>query len=138
VPYTVVSGDTLSLIAESRGTTTDQLASGNCLTDADSIQAGWVLYVPNAAQGAGSTCPLAPRLVVGGQGQVTYQPWIETRAQPTRSSAVVDQIPAGSAFSVVSGPTCAEGSNWWQISFNGRTGWTQEGDATQYFVAPSP
>lgn len=44
--YTVVSGDTLSRIAARGSTTVDTLVSANCLTNANLISPGQVLYVP--------------------------------------------------------------------------------------------
>ena len=44
--YTIQSGDTLSRIAQRFGLTVAQLQSGNCITDANLINAGQVLRVP--------------------------------------------------------------------------------------------
>lgn len=46
VPYTVTGGDTLAIIAAATGTTTEALASANCLTNPDAILVGQVLYIP--------------------------------------------------------------------------------------------
>jgi len=64
---------------------------------------------------------------VGGRGQVT--PGLSNRI---RSGAGLDfeQVGTarpGTAFDVLSGPTCADGYWWWQIRYQGITGWTVEG-----------
>lgn len=46
--YTVVSGDTLFQIAQRAGSSTADLAAGNCLASADNIFAGQVLRLPRA------------------------------------------------------------------------------------------
>lgn len=47
-PYTVMVGDTLAVIAAEIGSTIEAIASGNCLTDPNSIMEGQVLYLPPA------------------------------------------------------------------------------------------
>ncbi len=49
--YTVQSGDTLSSIAASTGTTVTALVSANCLANPDQLTAGQTLYVPTAPGG---------------------------------------------------------------------------------------
>jgi LysM repeat protein len=46
VAYRVVAGDTLAAIARRTGTTTAQLAAGNCLSDPSAIEEGQLLYIP--------------------------------------------------------------------------------------------
>lgn len=52
------------------------------------------------------------------------------------SAAVFGQMPRGSTFSVLAGPVCADGYNGWQVSHNGRIGWTAEGQGDKYWLAP--
>ncbi len=52
------------------------------------------------------------------------------RQQPTLSADIVTEIPAGDEFAVLDGPMCADGLVWWQVDYEGRTGWTAEGDYT--------
>lgn len=49
VAYTVKAGDTLSTIAATYSIPVEQLTSSNCLTNADVISVGQVIYVPAAA-----------------------------------------------------------------------------------------
>lgn len=46
MPYTVVSGDNLSTLAEATGSTVNELVTNNCLENPDQIYAGFVLYLP--------------------------------------------------------------------------------------------
>lgn len=46
VEYTVQPGDTLTLIAELRNTTIDELVTANCLEDPDRLERGQTLRVP--------------------------------------------------------------------------------------------
>lgn len=45
-PYTVRSGDFLSIIARNFGSTTREIIAANCLTNPDNILVGQTLYVP--------------------------------------------------------------------------------------------
>lgn len=42
----------------------------------------------------------------------------------------------GGAFTVVGGPRCESGVQWWQVNYNGRVGWTVEGDGFTYYLEP--
>ncbi len=46
IPYTVVSGDNLSALAEETGSTVNELVINNCLDNPDQIYAGFVIYLP--------------------------------------------------------------------------------------------
>ena len=54
------------------------------------------------------------------------------------NSVVIGQIPAGGVFYVLSGPVCgSDGRSWWQVNYNGLTGWTAEGEGYgNYWVEP--
>lgn len=49
------------------------------------------------------------------------------RSAPSLRDAIISSIPAESNFYVFGGPICADGIVWWQISYQGMTGWTAEG-----------
>lgn len=97
---------------------------------------------PTSVPGGGTvtSCPgsLPPLLTVGGQGRVTPGLPNKVRAAPSMASAQVGSIPGEGVFSVISGPQCADGFMWWQVSYQGLTGWTTNGDATEYWVEPYP
>lgn len=78
----------------------------------------------------------APRLRAGGSGQVTPGLPNKVRSAPASSAPQVGSIPGEGVFTVLSGPTCADGYNWWQVLYEGIVGWTAEGGAAEYWVAP--
>lgn len=85
-------------------------------------------------------CFQQPRLVAGGQGRVTVVPSLPNRlrSSPSFNAVVLGYIPAGAAYSVLSGPQCSSGVNWWQVRYNGVMGWTAEGDGYYtYWLEPS-
>jgi LysM repeat protein len=53
--YAVVAGDTLYSIARATGSTIDELAGANCLPNANQLEVGQILYVPQAAPAAAPT-----------------------------------------------------------------------------------
>ncbi len=86
--------------------------------------------VPAAnAQQFGCYAGLPPRLQIGGQGQVTPGLPNTLRSQPYvgYDSVILGQVPAGGVFTVLGGPNCYNGMNWWQVNYNGQIGWTPEG-----------
>ncbi len=81
---------------------------------------------------------LPPRLVVGGQGRVTPGAPNKLRNAPTLTGTQIGNIPGEGVFSVVGGPQCADGFLWWQVIYQGVTGWTANGDGTIYWIEPYP
>ncbi|MBZ0282972.1 MAG: SH3 domain-containing protein [Anaerolineae bacterium] len=79
---------------------------------------------PTTAQDA---CALPPRLSADMWGRVLSGEPNNLRETPTRSAALIGQIPAGDIFRVIDGPTCVEGYNWWQVNYAGTLAWTAEG-----------
>ncbi|HLU10965.1 MAG TPA: SH3 domain-containing protein [Oceanobacillus sp.] len=77
-----------------------------------------------------------PHMLLGLSGYVTLGPSNNLRVQPSLDAAVVGQMPGGSMFTVLAGPTCANGYNWWQVNHNGLIGWTAEGIGNQYWIEP--
>jgi uncharacterized protein YraI len=59
------------------------------------------------------------------------------RSQPTQTAERLLRIPAGATFSVLAGPQCGDGYTWWQVEYNGTTGWTAEGGGDEYWVEPA-
>lgn len=83
-------------------------------------------------------CPGAPlpRLTVGAQARVLPGDANNVRDLPSRAGALVGSIPGGEAFSVLDGPACADGFNWWQVEYGDLFGWTVEGSGTEYWIEP--
>lgn len=90
---------------------------------------------PNPGTCAGA---LTPRLSAGMTGRVTAWPPLPNRIRSNAGygNSVIGWIPAGATFSVLSGPVCASGGNWYQVSYHGVTGWTVEGSSI-YYLEPA-
>lgn len=82
------------------------------------------------------SCILASRLVVGEMGEVTAGSANNVRTNPSTSAELVFRMEAGSRFEVLDGPLCAEGYQWWQVSYQNQIGWTVEGSEGEYFLMP--
>lgn len=83
-------------------------------------------------------CPGAPepRLTVGGQAGVA-QVFSTLRADVGSNTALTIMYRANNdTFTVVSGPVCSGPYYWWEVTFNGMTGWVTEGTGATYWVEP--
>jgi WD40 repeat protein len=94
-------------------------------------------YTPLHAQ-VGVTCPgfQPSRLTIGGQGQVTPGSSNNLRNMPSRTGDKIGEIPGGGSFTVLDGPVCAEDTAWWQVDYQGVSGWTVEGMGSEYWLQP--
>jgi chitinase len=82
-----------------------------------------------------SGCP-APQLSAGGQGRVTPGASNNLRAAPA-TGAIVAAISAGAVVDVLDGTICtADGVLWWLVYYNGKVGYSAEGQGNTYFVVP--
>jgi hypothetical protein len=81
-------------------------------------------------------CPdTAPsRLTIGEEGRVLPGNPNNVREQPSRESLIIGKIPAEAVFTVLEGPTCADGVSWWQVDYDGLVGWTAEAVGFEYAV----
>ncbi|MBE0689259.1 MAG: hypothetical protein IH587_03950, partial [Anaerolineae bacterium] len=114
----------------------------------ESGRSGWVpetyndAYLMNITSGAASTfvCPSAPlpRLQVGKDGVVVAGLGANNlRSAPAGDAAQTGSLPADAIFSVVSGPLCRGRHVWWQVEYQGVSGWTAEGEGDVYWLAPA-
>jgi len=92
--------------------------------------------LPAIAQDAACPDAPAPRLIVGEQGRVTPGDPNNVRDAAARSGNLIGEIPGGAIFDVLEGPVCADGFNWWRVTYVDLTGWTVEGAGTDYWVEP--
>jgi hypothetical protein len=72
---------------------------------------------------------------------IALTPGVIIRTAPTASSALIVTFPERRQFTIVDGPVCQGGFNWWNITGHGVTGWAAEGRQTLYwmrFVSESP
>lgn len=152
-PGTTASGANSVVIGEIPGGGTFSVLNG----PACGLDGRWWWYVNYngligwTAEGEGShtywTEPLTPqvctpslpsRLWAGGYGRVTWWPNLPNRLRsaPGYGSSLIGYIPAGGEFTVISGPSCADSTAWWQVSYRGVTGWTAEGGNGTYYLEP--
>lgn len=91
---------------------------------------------------AAEACPSAPltRLLPTIEGVVA--PGVQglnLRALPAIGAGTVLTLNSGTRFTVISGPSCNSGYNWWRVTVigtGGTTGWIAEADWMRYFVQP--
>jgi uncharacterized protein YraI len=81
-------------------------------------------------------CPqyLTPYMIPGYTGIVTPGAPNNLRSQASLNGAVIASMAAGETFSVLSGPLCVAGINWWQVNYRGTVGWTAEGQNGRQWV----
>ncbi len=98
---------------------------------------GGLFLQPQAAQAQFTNCPVPQFLQTGSIGFVLPGEANAVRNIPgtTGSSRVIGSLPAGTVFSVISGPSCVDGYNWWQVSTSTLTGWTADGVYGQAWVS---
>ncbi len=94
---------------------------------------------PVLAQGGACAAPLD--FQIGDRARVRFTDGTgnRLRSQPTTSGSVLAIAPEGSEFTIVGGPTCADGYNWWQVSLitQSATGWMAEGMPGNYWIEPA-
>jgi uncharacterized membrane protein YgcG len=81
------------------------------------------------SSGSGAGCPSArSRVSVGTRVRVSdadSSP-LPMRSQARTDSSIIANIPIRTELTIVAGPTCANNWRWWQVTYNGRTGWVGE------------
>ncbi len=101
----------------------------------------WRIYNgPLAAAESGFICFGAPppRLQVGARAAVVQDFGSNNlRAEPDSSAELLGVIPEGAVMDVIGGPVCAGGYGWWQVVYDGQTGWTAEGEGIDYWLQPA-
>src|SRR5690606_21943735 len=81
---------------------------------------------------------LPQRLTTDIQARVVDGPPIVQRSEPTDTGAVSGEIPAQAIINIVSGPLCADGQVWWQVDYDGRSGWAVGGGGGSYWLETIP
>ncbi len=89
-----------------------------------------IVMLPAESVDAQFGCPAPVGLSIGTSGYVLPGPSNAVRDMPGTSapSRVIGQIPGGNWFTVLDGPRCADGYNWWLVESNGLVGWTADAD----------
>ncbi len=105
-----------------------------------------LLNIPNAPTStAAAGCPanfagyLLPRLKVNTQARVIANNPAPNRLRsaPSTDAEQLTLIQPGRAFDVIGGPACGQTYVWWQVVYNGTTGWTAEGEPSNlYYLEP--
>lgn len=81
-----------------------------------------------------SLCMLAPQLRRGQQAVLSPGLANRVRAAASLNAAIVGRIRAGQVVTIVQGPLCADGYNWYAVQGAGIAGWTVEGSAGDYWL----
>lgn len=122
------------------------VTTGTVLGQASGAFAGYAAGVTSAAGFVPSgpitvACPGAPatRLTLNGRGRIAFSDGTMTnvRDYAGTDSNKIAAMPEGSTFTVLQGPTCAEGYAWWDLRFdNAVEGWVAEGTFDGYWLEP--
>lgn len=88
-----------------------------------------------------AACPDAPvsRLMTQMHGRLAFTDGSPTnvRSWPGLEGNKIASWPEGATFTVLSGPTCADGYAWWDLEFeDGSHGYVAEGDLQAYYLEP--
>lgn len=86
----------------------------------------FIAPVPTQATPTPIACPKS-RLTVGEWARVTYDHRLNVRPTPSTQQARIGEISTGKHVELLELGPCADGYWWWQIEFDGRTGWIAEG-----------
>lgn len=84
-------------------------------------------------------CPPAPpvRLAVGDSARVTFTDGTSLNVRTAPAGDFIMQVPEGTQATIIEGPVCADGYQWFNLDFgNGTGGWAAEGDPEDYFLEP--
>lgn len=114
----------------------------NTLPIGTNVAAGGFPSVVHAEIQAASNAPACPgtqpsRLSVGERGWVLPGTPNNLRDAPTTRGSKIGEIPGSIVFTVLEGPVCADNYAWWRVrDMMGQEGWTAEGNADEYWIAP--
>ena len=95
-------------------------------------------------QGTWQPCPSAypSQLHVGMRASLSFHPpkSNNVRRQPNDHATVIGKIEPGEQMDILDGPSCQGGYVWWKIRSlsSGLSGWTSEGDQSNYWLLPMP
>lgn len=86
---------------------------------------------------AGNAPSLSPRLSVGQNALVIADLGANNiRSEPSAEAELLGRIPPDNTFEVIGGPVCLDDIVWWYVDYAGLRGWTAEGEAPTYWLAP--
>lgn len=87
----------------------------------------------NGALPSRMTPGMPARISVANEGELTRN---RLRNAPSTGGRELGMIEAGSEITIVAGPQCGDGYAWYQVQFDGGTGWTAEGNSDEYWIEP--
>lgn len=98
-------------------------------------------FTIGSAQDAPPECSgtLPSRLYDAAYGQVLPGSANNLRAAPGLDAEKIGELPPYAVFQILDAPVCADGYLWWYVGYPNEfdtVGWTVEGDATEYWIAP--
>ncbi|MBN1287173.1 MAG: WD40 repeat domain-containing protein [Anaerolineae bacterium] len=86
--------------------------------------------------------PLPARLYIGARGRVTAGGVGNSFSSKPQAGSVILEIPPLGEFTVIGNPQCDSetGIAWWPVEYQGRSGWTPQGDplSGEYWIEPVP
>lgn len=98
---------------------------------------------PTSFEFPGEICPGSPmpsRMRVGIRGVVELGGVANRlRDNPGKNvGVIIDYMQPGAEFEVIGGPECDPDDQlrWWEVDYNGTTGWTAEGEEEEYYIKP--
>ncbi|MAS37009.1 MAG: hypothetical protein CL610_23620 [Anaerolineaceae bacterium] len=102
---------------------------------------GGVYWLEPPVGGGPRLCAGSPptRLIGLTQARVTIGGGPNSIRNGIESGVVLGHIPEGATFRIVGGPVCGPSSfhqTWYQVEYNGITGWTVEGWQNEYYLQP--
>jgi len=90
---------------------------------------------------AAQACPNAPRSRLAAGMIAVVAPGIgalNVRRLPAVGAGVADRLYSGNRVTVISGPSCNGGLNWWRVTTGAHvTGWVAEGTWLAYWLIPA-
>jgi len=91
---------------------------------------------PEEAGSDSAACELNPRLLIGSWGVVAADEGAVLRSAPGtgEGSHPIETYPPGTTLTILDGPVCLEGINWWQVAADEVSGWMAEGEAGTYWI----
>jgi WD40 repeat protein len=102
------------------------------------IAAGDVATPTATTPASSGDCVLAPRLVVGQQGNLTSNIPSRLRDAAGTAGQQIGQLEPLDTFTLLEGPVCLDGINWWRVEAGDVEGWTAEGADGEYFLESVP
>jgi|GEM_PF-6731918 hypothetical protein len=96
----------------------------------------WLAALSSAQESVSCPGTLPSRLAPGEEARVTPGGSNNVRDLPSRSGTRVGELPAGTVFTVLEGPVCADNLAWYRVSATGVEGWTVESVEARYALEP--